>query len=64
MSREFNFRGSDSAKVQAWAAEPVASAIKQELVQGDDGKLMTDADISRAQSAAIVKRLLAKAGLI
>ncbi|GAS81385.1 S-layer homology domain-containing protein [Paenibacillus amylolyticus] len=55
---------SDSAKVQAWAAEPVASAIKQELVQGDDGKLMTDADISRAQSAAIVKRLLAKAGLI
>ncbi|MCL6659038.1 S-layer homology domain-containing protein [Paenibacillus amylolyticus] len=55
---------SDSAKVQAWAAEPVASAIKQELVQGADGKLMTDADISRAQSAAIVKRLLAKAGLI
>ncbi|NMI06258.1 hypothetical protein HF638_19955 [Paenibacillus sp. SZ31] len=55
---------SDSAKVQSWAAEPVASAIKQELVQGADGKLMTDADISRAQSAAIVKRLLAKAGLI
>ncbi|PJN53093.1 Endo-1,4-beta-xylanase A precursor [Paenibacillus sp. GM1FR] len=55
---------SDSAKVQAWAAEPVASAIKQELVQGGDGKLMSDADISRAQSAAIVKRLLAKAGLI
>ncbi|WP_340029679.1 S-layer homology domain-containing protein [Paenibacillus sp. FSL H7-0940] len=55
---------SDSAKVQAWAAEPVASAIKQGLVQGGDGKLMSDADISRAQSAAIVKRLLAKAGLI
>ncbi|MFX3649551.1 MAG: S-layer homology domain-containing protein [Paenibacillus sp.] len=55
---------SDSAKVQVWAAEPVASAIKQELVQGADGKLMSDADISRAQSAAIVKRLLAKAGLI
>ncbi|WP_124114337.1 S-layer homology domain-containing protein [Paenibacillus xylanexedens] len=55
---------SDSAKVQAWAAEPVASAIKQELVQGADGKLMSDADISRAQTAAIVKRLLAKAGLI
>ncbi|WP_053061538.1 S-layer homology domain-containing protein [Paenibacillus sp. VT-400] len=55
---------SDSAKVQAWAAEPVASAIKQELLQGADGKLMSDADISRAQSAAIVKRLLAKAGLI
>lgn len=55
---------SDSAKVQAWAAEPVASAIKQELVQGADGKLVSDADISRAQSAAIVKRLLAKAGLI
>ncbi|CAM4445670.1 S-layer homology domain-containing protein [Paenibacillus xylanexedens] len=55
---------SDSAKVQSWAAEPVASAIKQELVQGADGKLMSDADISRAQSAAIVKRLLAKAGLI
>ncbi|MGN7412586.1 S-layer homology domain-containing protein [Paenibacillus sp. SAF-068] len=55
---------SDSTKVQAWAAEPVASAIKQELVQGADGKLMTEADISRAQSAAIVKRLLQKAGLI
>lgn len=55
---------SDSAKVQAWAAEPVASAIKQELVQGADGKLMSEADISRAQSAAIVKRLLQKAGLI
>ncbi|MEK3775431.1 S-layer homology domain-containing protein [Paenibacillus sp. FSL K6-4396] len=55
---------SDSAKVQAWAAESVASAIKQDLVQGADGKLMTEADISRAQSAAIVKRLLQKAGLI
>ncbi|WFR61536.1 S-layer homology domain-containing protein [Paenibacillus amylolyticus] len=55
---------SDSAKVQSWAAESVASAIKQELVQGADGQLMTEADISRAQSAAIVKRLLQKAGLI
>jgi len=55
---------SDSAKVQAWAAESVASAIKQDLVEGADGKLMTEADISRAQSAAIVKRLLQKAGLI
>ncbi|SCZ05615.1 S-layer homology domain-containing protein [Paenibacillus polysaccharolyticus] len=55
---------SDGSKVQAWAAEPVASAIKQGLVQGADGKLMADADISRAQTAAIVKRLLAKAGLI
>lgn len=55
---------SDGSQVQAWAAEPVASAIKQGLVQGADGKLMADADISRAQTAAIVKRLLAKAGLI
>ncbi|PZT54215.1 S-layer homology domain-containing protein [Paenibacillus silvae] len=55
---------SDGNKVQPWAAESVASAIKQGLVQGDDGKLMTDADVSRAQTAAIVKRLLAKAGLI
>ena len=54
----------DGSKVQEWAAEPVASAIKQGLVQGADGKLMADADISRAQTAAIVKRLLAKAGLI
>ncbi|WP_426334672.1 S-layer homology domain-containing protein [Paenibacillus silvae] len=55
---------SDGSKVQPWAAESVASAIKQGLVQGDEGKLMTDADVSRAQTAAIVKRLLAKAGLI
>ncbi|PQP81168.1 hypothetical protein C0Q44_22340 [Paenibacillus sp. PCH8] len=55
---------SDSAKVQAWATEPIASAVKQGLVQGVEGKLMSDADISRAQTAAIVKRLLAKAGLI
>lgn len=55
---------SDGSKVQAWAAEPAASAIKQGLVQGADGKLMADADVSRAQTAAIVKRLLAKAGLI
>lgn len=55
---------SDGNKVQPWAAESVASAIKQGLVQGADGKLMTDTDVSRAQTAAMVKRLLTKAGLI
>ncbi|MCM3172523.1 MULTISPECIES: S-layer homology domain-containing protein [unclassified Paenibacillus] len=55
---------SDGNNVQTWAADPVASAIKQGLVEGSDGKLMANSSISRSQTVAIVKRLLSKAGLI
>ncbi|MCG7376588.1 S-layer homology domain-containing protein [Paenibacillus sp. ACRSA] len=54
----------DGNNVQTWAADPVASAIKQGLVEGSDGKLMANSSISRSQTVAIVKRLLSKAGLI
>jgi len=54
----------DSGIVQNWAAEGIASAVKQGLVQGTNGKLMANTAISRSQTAVIVKRLLSKAGLI
>ncbi|WP_338543558.1 S-layer homology domain-containing protein [Paenibacillus tundrae] len=54
----------DGNSVQTWAADPVASAIKQGLVEGSDGKIKANSSISRSQTVTIVKRLLSKAGLI
>ncbi|ANY67211.1 hypothetical protein BBD42_12600 [Paenibacillus sp. BIHB 4019] len=54
----------DSASVSEYAKAAVASALKNGIVQGADGALNPDSNVTRAETAAIVKRLLVKAGLI
>lgn len=54
----------DSASVSGYAKAAVASALKNGIVQGADGSLNPDSNVTRAETAAIVKRLLVKAGLI
>jgi|GEM_PF-1806675 len=54
----------DGANVSGWAKEPAAAAIAQGLVNGADGRLRPGEAISRAETAAIVYRLLHAAGWI
>ncbi|ANY67213.1 hypothetical protein BBD42_12610 [Paenibacillus sp. BIHB 4019] len=54
----------DSSSVSGYAKAAVASALKNGIVQGADGSLNPDSNVTRAETAAIVKRLLVKAGLI
>ncbi len=55
---------SDGSQVQPWAEQAVASAIQYGLVSGMNGELRPSADITRAETASIIQRLLAKSGLI
>ncbi|WP_167689726.1 S-layer homology domain-containing protein [Paenibacillus athensensis] len=55
---------SDSASVGGWAQAAVASTIKLGIVQGADGKLSPAQQITRAQTAVMVRRLLIEADLI
>lgn len=54
----------DHAAVGDWARLQVAVAVEQGLANGNGGKLLPDAEITRAETAAIVQRLLIRAGLI
>ncbi|MFB5761966.1 cadherin-like beta sandwich domain-containing protein [Paenibacillus medicaginis] len=54
----------DGAAVDAWAKQSVAVAVKSGLVQGRDAGLKPTSDITRAETAAIVQRMLEKAKLI
>jgi hypothetical protein len=54
----------DGEMVQLWAKEKVATAIHNGLVLGFNGELRPSAAITRAETIAIVHRLLIKAGLI
>lgn len=53
----------DRAAVGDWARPQVAVAVEQGLANGNGGKLLPDAEITRAETAAIVQRLLIRAGL-
>ncbi|MCD9026342.1 GLUG motif-containing protein [Cohnella silvisoli] len=54
----------DGKSVDGWAKEAVAAAVKSGLVQGFAAGLRPKSDITRAETAAIVLRLLEKAELI
>ncbi|MFD0697550.1 S-layer homology domain-containing protein [Paenibacillus sp. GCM10027628] len=54
----------DSAAVDAWAKQAVAATVKSGLVKGSDTGLKPASDITRAETAAIVQRMLIKANLI
>ncbi|MEJ8303877.1 cadherin-like beta sandwich domain-containing protein [Saccharibacillus sacchari] len=55
---------SDADKVGKWATENLRFVLSSGLVQGSGGKLNPNATLSRAETAAIVQRLLKKAELI
>ncbi len=54
----------DSGAIAAWARASVAEAIDLELMKGREGKLDPSADLTRAETAALVRRLLQAADLI
>ncbi|MFE9275916.1 S-layer homology domain-containing protein, partial [Paenibacillus glucanolyticus] len=54
----------DRASVAIWAQQAVAATVKMGLVSGSDAGLQPKSDITRAETAVIVQRMLEKAGLI
>jgi hypothetical protein len=54
----------DGSNVAAWAKSNVAAAVSHKLVNGRDGKLDLSANLTRAETAALVRRLLQSANLI
>ncbi|AWP29292.1 hypothetical protein B9D94_22935 [Paenibacillus sp. Cedars] len=54
----------DRASVAIWAQQAVAATVKMGLVSGSDTGLQPKSDITRAETAVIVQRMLEKAGLI
>jgi hypothetical protein len=54
----------DKGEVSSWATTAVVVCIKDGIVEGYDKKLSVKENITRAQTAAFVRRMLKKAGLI
>ena len=54
----------DHQAISGWAREAAASAVKQGIAQGSNGKLAPKETITRAETAAMIVRLLRKANLI
>jgi hypothetical protein len=57
-------RFSRGNEVSSWAKPAVAMAVKYEIINGSDAGLMPNSDITRAETAVIVQRMLKKAKLI
>lgn len=54
----------DAAETAEWARPAVAVAVKYGVVSGSDGELRLAAAITRAEMAAVIHRMLQRAGLI
>lgn len=54
----------DGTTIPGWARQAIASAVKQGIAQGADNKLAPSENITRAQTATMIRRMLIKAGLI
>lgn len=54
----------DNGEISNWAKQYVAACVKEELVVGYNNKLMVKNNITRAETAVIVRRMLKKAKLI
>lgn len=57
-------RFADHAQVAGWAKEAVATMVEKGIVQGSEGKLNPYGQLTRAEAAAMVHRMLKKSGLI
>ncbi|SBW00370.1 Putative surface layer protein (modular protein) [uncultured Eubacteriales bacterium] len=54
----------DANSVGSWVRDAAKWSVGSGLIQGSDGKLNPTANITRAESATIILRLLQKAGLV
>ncbi|OAS17818.1 S-layer homology domain-containing protein [Paenibacillus oryzisoli] len=54
----------DVTTIPSWARQAIASAVKQGIAQGAENKLAPSDNITRAQTATMIRRMLIKAGLI
>jgi hypothetical protein len=54
----------DSNEVSSWAQKAVATCIKSGIVQGNNNKVFVKENITRAQTATIIRRMLQKTELI
>ncbi len=55
---------SDGDKAAGWSRASIAAAVHLNLLQGHGGKLDLEANLTRAETAALVRRLLRTANLI
>lgn len=54
----------DGGKVSSWATTAVVVCIRDGIVEGYNKELSVAENVTRAQTAAFVRRMLTKAGLI
>ena len=54
----------DAAQLSSWAYDSAAFNVRNGLIKGSNGIIASTADITRAETATVVLRLLQKAGLV
>ncbi|MOA44167.1 Endo-1,4-beta-xylanase A precursor [compost metagenome] len=54
----------DREQIAAWAEQAAALSAKYGIIEGSSGHANPQAHITRAEAAAVIKRLLEKSGLI
>ena len=54
----------DGDSIVFWARQPVAAAVQNGLMKGDRDRLMPESEMTRAEAAAVIYRMLTGAGLI
>ncbi|MBP1924339.1 hypothetical protein J2Z76_000192 [Sedimentibacter acidaminivorans] len=54
----------DSCELSSWAKDSAAFCIDNDIITGNNSKLSAKENITRAETATVVRRLLKKAGLI
>ena len=54
----------DASQISSWAYDGASFNVRSGLIKGSNGKIEPSADITRAETATVVLRLLQKAGLV
>lgn len=54
----------DQGSIAAWAKDAAAVAVQNKLMQGSDGRLHPSGAITKAETAAVLQRLLRQSGFI
>ncbi|SFF13777.1 S-layer homology domain-containing protein [Paenibacillus algorifonticola] len=54
----------DQNEISSWAKDAMAAAVELQIVTGNSGQLHPQDDITRAEAAALIRRLLLQADLI
>jgi len=58
------FSFEDASRISSWAHDSALFNVRNGLIKGSNGKIEPSADITRAETAIVVLRLLQKAGLV